>query len=148
MTKKFWTQPLILITLFGLLLFGLLSLSVKPTVSDDSPTYIGCAEAIFRLNAGDCSSARTPGYPLLILITDTMFGGTGFIVTVWAQYLLLLASAYLLYKLCLLLFNDKTAGYLAFFLTTTYPLISLLQQQRLDRNTVRLSFDRLCLLFD
>lgn len=122
MPEFFRNKILLIIALLGLGLAVLLQLSVKPTISDDSPGYIECANFLSHGNVKDCDPARTPGYPLFIMLTDTIFGGLDYQLTVFIQYLLTLGTAYLMYRLALMIFNNRLTGYIAFFLIATNPL--------------------------
>lgn len=122
MERQLVNKILILTSSLGLLLFFFLTSSVKPTISDDSPTYINCAQALAHGSPFDCDPSRTPGYPLFLLLTDTLFGGLAFQLSVVVQYLLVLATGFLLYRMSLLMFSDTRVGLLAFILAVTYPL--------------------------
>lgn len=122
MTVLFRNKILLILTLLGLGLFLLLQLSVKPTISDDSPGYIQCAMDISHGNFKVCDPARTPGYSFMIFLTDTVFGGLNYQLTVFLQALMVLGTAYFVYRLSQLIFNNQKVAYLSFFLTVTNPL--------------------------
>jgi|SRR3989344_1521703 len=113
---------LLYLTLFGVALSLLLQFGVKPIVEGDAGSYIQCANAFYNGKPQECTPIRTPGYPLFILITNTIFQNLNYQLTVTIQYFLILGTAYYIYLLALLLFQNKTIGYVSYFLIITNPV--------------------------
>lgn len=121
-TKIFCNKILLYLTLFGITLSLLMQLAITPTAGGDSPLYFQCASAMYGDKASECDPSRTPGYPIFILITDTIFQKFHFQLTVMAQYLLILGTAYYVYLLAMLLFQNKIIGYVSYFFIITNPV--------------------------